>query len=449
MYPDPFKERLYKQLGEEAYQSFLNALQEITPTSIRINTKKLDFSPKLERIAWCENGYYLPERPLFAADPLWHAGAYYVQEASSMSLEKAFNKIKSIQQTPLCVLDLCAAPGGKSTHITSLLSENDLLVSNEVIHARVNILMENLNKWGYPNVIITSSDSKDFGELGEIFDIVVVDAPCSGEGLFRKDISAIEQWNEDNVRTCELRQNRILNEISKCVKPNGFIIYSTCTYNPGENEHQIELLINQGFEPIAFELNGETKSTHQFMPHIHKGEGFFIALLQKKDSFQQGDSKKNTKELKKEKYQADYAKLVTTENYMIKHKDEIKAISPHVFEFYNLNLGHLQTYQIGTSIGHLSGSLLLPSDKLVFSQIFNPTVFDSLDLSYEESLSYLGKQVIPKVSSQKGYVVLKYNHINIGLGKFAGNRINNLYPNEWKLRKQISQSDYFCMLKFK
>ena len=181
--PLDFKQRMQAQLGAVNFALFEESLNAPTPVSIRLNPTKLKKELPLEKVAWAEQGYYLKERPLFVADPLWHAGAYYVQEASSMALEQAFKKIKELNNGQLSLLDLCAAPGGKSTHIASLLNENDVLVSNEVIRTRVPVLNENLTKWGFPNIIITNSDSKDFENCGEVFDVIVVDAPCSGEGL--------------------------------------------------------------------------------------------------------------------------------------------------------------------------------------------------------------------------------------------------------------------------
>jgi 16S rRNA C967 or C1407 C5-methylase (RsmB/RsmF family) len=218
--PIEFIERMIGQIGQEEFNSFEKALALESPVSIRVNTKKFDPLLNFERVAWCQTGYYLSHRPNFASDPLWHAGAYYVQEASSMMLEKAFLKAKELNPEPLKILDLCAAPGGKSTHIASLCNHEDVLVCNEVIKSRVPILAENIRKQGFSNVVITNADSSDFEKLGGVFDLVVVDAPCSGEGLFRKDPQSINEWSKDNIQTCELRQKRILDSISKCLKTN-------------------------------------------------------------------------------------------------------------------------------------------------------------------------------------------------------------------------------------
>lgn len=444
--PNAFKERLLNQLGEQAYLEFEAALNTETPVSFRINKQKLNAELNYSKVSWCSTGYYLPERPLFVSDPLWHAGAYYVQEASSMVLEQAFAKIRELIDTDLKVLDLCAAPGGKSTHLSSLLNDNDILLSNEVIQTRVSVLKENLLKWGFPNTIICNNDSRDFSQLGEIFDIVVVDAPCSGEGLFRKDPNATEQWTVDNVQTCELRQKRILQEIIKCVKEGGFIIYSTCTYNPGENEAQVDYLEQNGFKSVPFHFDNKLESSYQLMPHTHQGEGFFIALLQKTETSGESNDSGIDNSIKTEKVGSDWQQLINSEVDFFKFRNEIAAAKPQLFDFYKQISKQLKIVQVGTSVGTQNQQLMIPSGELVFSQHFNIESWPSIELSLEQAIQYIGKQIIPHSSSSKGYVTLTYKNIPIGLGKFAGNRINNLFPNEWRLRKQIKQEEIFTIL---
>src|SRR4030095_5372686 len=191
-------------------------------------------------------GYYLPERPVFTLDPLFHAGVYYVQEASSMFLEQALKQSVDLSQ-PIKILDLCAAPGGKSTLIESLLNEESLLVSNEVIKTRVNVLQENITKWGGKNVVVTNNDAKDFARLENYFDVIVVDAPCSGSGLFRKDPEAVAEWSPGNVALCSQRQMRILADVFPSLKKNGILIYSTCSYSEKEDELILDW-IKESFE---------------------------------------------------------------------------------------------------------------------------------------------------------------------------------------------------------
>ena len=221
----------------------LEALQMQAPISVRINTQKTVSKPGLATaVPWCENGYYLPERPLFAADPAFHAGHYYVQEAGSMVVGSIVKNLLSALPEPAVVLDLCAAPGGKSTHLASVLREGDMLVANEVIGTRTPILAENLCKWGAGNHIVSRADASRFGASGAQFDIVVADLPCSGEGMFRKDPAAIDEWSENNVKLCAERQQRIVTDIWPAIAPGGYLIYSTCTYNTAENEDNVNRL---------------------------------------------------------------------------------------------------------------------------------------------------------------------------------------------------------------
>ena len=240
---------------------FLAALQTEQPVSIRLNSLKLDTSTHPEsyifpasypaalrgqgevrlpqdsvRVPWCESGYYLPNRPAFTFDPLFHAGGYYVQEAASMFLEQAMRRSVG---APCRMLDLCAAPGGKSSLASTLLPKGSLLVANEVIRQRSQILAENLTKWGCPNTIVTNSDPADFGQLDNFFDVLLTDVPCSGEGMFRKDPVAVSEWSPQNVELCYQRQRRILSDVWPSLKPGGIAIYSTCTYNVHEDEENI------------------------------------------------------------------------------------------------------------------------------------------------------------------------------------------------------------------
>jgi 16S rRNA C967 or C1407 C5-methylase (RsmB/RsmF family) len=287
--PDQFIQRIKCDLAEQAVQ-FINSLQTISPTSIRINPIK-NFEPaNLEKVKWCDTGFYLSERPVFTLDPLLHSGAYYVQEASSMFLEQALKQSVDLSH-PIKVLDLCAAPGGKSTHIISLISDESLLVSNEVIRPRAKVLGENLTKWGKPNVVVTNNDPSDFQRLPGFFDVLVVDAPCSGEGLFRKDPNAVNEWSEENVNLCAARQRRILADVWETVKPGGIIVYSTCTYNRLENEENIRWMINEmEAELISLDISSfpeitpsDDHSGYHFYPHKTKGEGFYISVLRKKN----------------------------------------------------------------------------------------------------------------------------------------------------------------------
>ncbi|MEO7264526.1 MAG: RsmB/NOP family class I SAM-dependent RNA methyltransferase, partial [Ferruginibacter sp.] len=276
-------------------QQFLETHQiEAQIASIRINPTKFTIHdsqlPIHDKVPWSSYGYYLSERPSFTLDPLFHAGAYYVQEASSMFLEQALKQSIDLKQS-LKVLDLCAAPGGKSTLLQSILSKESLLVSNELIKARVNILTENIIKWSADNVVITNNDAKDFQRLNKFFDVIVVDAPCSGSGLFRKDENAINEWSLQNVMLCSHRQQRILADVLPALQPGGVLIYSTCSYSTAEDEtiadwimdntgmQSLQLKMDAGWNIIETQSEKHNANGYRFYPDKLKGEGFYIAVF--------------------------------------------------------------------------------------------------------------------------------------------------------------------------
>ncbi|HOK36534.1 MAG TPA: RsmB/NOP family class I SAM-dependent RNA methyltransferase, partial [Paludibacteraceae bacterium] len=280
--PTAFEERTRLLLGEE-YPAFIKALNETPPTSIRVNDK-MNYVPSSQKVAWCESGYYLPERPSFTSDPLFHAGVYYVQEASSMFLQQAIN-----QHFPEAknILDVCAAPGGKTTLLSQSFDNDTLIVSNEIIHSRVKILAENVIKWGNANVIVTNNEPADFSKLSSFFDTVIVDAPCSGEGLFRKNPAAIQEWSVENVQKCAVRQKKIVQEVWDALKTDGILVYSTCTYNREENEENVFWICKElGAELLNLDVSRWKNITvsdggYRFYPHKIRGEGFFLSILRK------------------------------------------------------------------------------------------------------------------------------------------------------------------------
>ncbi|HEV7621873.1 MAG TPA: RsmB/NOP family class I SAM-dependent RNA methyltransferase, partial [Flavisolibacter sp.] len=278
-------------------QQFIRAHEEKLPlTSIRINPAKISFEEFrnvsefsfLKQVPWSAYGYYLNQRPSFTFDPLFHAGCYYVQEPSSMFVEQALKQLMDLSK-PLKVLDLCAAPGGKSTHIQSLLSKESLLVTNEVIKSRCNILIDNIIKWGADNVIVTNNDPVAFQKLPGFFDIILVDAPCSGSGLFRKDEDAINEWSSNNVQLCCQRQQRILADVLPALRENGLLIYSTCSYSKEEDEDIMNWLEDEfelKNEPLNIQpgwniIETEIPFGYRFFPDQVEGEGLFLACFRK------------------------------------------------------------------------------------------------------------------------------------------------------------------------
>lgn len=444
--PAEFSGRMKAQLGEPGYSHFIESLEQPAPVSVRINPPKFNANPRYEKVAWCDTGFYLPQRPLFASDPLWHAGAYYVQEASSMMIELAFRKIRPEVAGPLTVLDLCAAPGGKSTHLASLLGSDDILVSNEVIRSRAPVLAENLAKHGYPNSIITNLDSQDFAAFGGIFDIILVDAPCSGEGLFRKDPDAVNEWSIENVNTCELRQKRILDNISGCLKTGGYLIYSTCTYNPGENTKQVERLVSSGFEMTTI-TEGQTDI--QCYPHLVKGEGFYMALLRKTSEMNVQPFSGAKSRYKQLKPVPEISQLMEADHPIFERGGSVFAIPRHVHEFYDQEMQGVPCFRAGTDVGTYRDKTFFPSEFLPFSTLFRVESLPAVELNQTDAIAYLSRQAIPYRGNEKGFTLMQFMGVPIGLGKFAGNRINNLFPNEWRLRKQISPVDWFTLAREK
>ena len=289
--PDPFCRMIESQLGLEAAAALFESLQSEPPVSVRYNPYKLRegaerWGTEQEVVPWCRYGRYLASRPQFTLDPLFHAGAYYVQEAASMFLEQIFRSVFDGQREALRVLDLCAAPGGKTTLLSTLVGTKGVVVANEVIRSRATILADNVRRWGIGNTVVTSNDPAHFSAFHHVFDAVVVDAPCSGEGMFRKDPASRSEWSEQNVKLCAARQRRILEDVWDALRPEGILVYSTCTFNRLEDEENVAWLCERyDCTPVEIAVDpqwgivcGEVQGipTFRFFPGRTKSEGFFV-----------------------------------------------------------------------------------------------------------------------------------------------------------------------------
>src|SRR6478736_951738 len=413
IFPPAFTQRMQSKLQED-WNKFLSAHTFPSPTSIRINPLKSG-RKDLEKIPWTDFGYYLEQRPSFTFDPLFHGGAYYVQEASSMFLEQVLKQTIDLSQ-PLKVLDLCAAPGGKSTHLLSLLNGQSLLVSNETIRSRATILAENIQKWGSNNVVITNNDPEDFQRLEGIFDVIVVDAPCSGEGLFRKDPDASKEWSEESVELCALRQQRILNQVWPSLKENGILVYCTCTYNEKENEENLNWLVKEKkAESLKLKVESEwnieevrknSTTGYRFYPHKTKGEGFFISVIRKKDEQHETSiHRKKTFDHPPTKIKerlSDWVKS-SEEVEFIKHDELILALPrTYLFEIEFLSK-FLKVIQKGTAIATAKHDKLIPEHAFALSTKINPENFNSIELTLEEAIAYLRKDALNLPSEKKGF----------------------------------------------
>lgn len=421
-------------------------------TSVRLNPfKKFDVSghPFLKEatpVLWNKQGYYLHERPMFVLDPLWHAGAYYVQEASSMFIETILEKIFPNPNEQI-VLDLCAAPGGKSTLLASYFNKG-LVVANETIKSRNAILVENLTKWGSDRVVVTQNDPAHFKAIPHFFDLMVVDAPCSGSGLFRKDPAAISEWSEEAVLHCATRQNRIIEDSINALKEGGYLIYSTCSYSFAENESMMDIIASlPGMKNISLEIptswgivTTESPATaskgYRFYPDQIKGEGFFVAVFQKQVCENGGyyASDFNFNELtKKEKAILADQYAISANQMLINHQDNIIAVPNDLIAPIKALLKNLYVKKMGMTIGTLKGLDLIPAHALAMSWN-NSLPFGRLALDLPTALQYLRRADLV-LEGPKGWQGVSYQDIRLGWAKLLPNRTNNYYPTEWRILK--------------
>ncbi len=444
---ESFKEQSFKEVHESGEQV----------TSIRVNkfkaTDPLQFAisnfKSAKKIPWSDQGFYLSQRPSFTLDPYFHAGYYYVQEASGMFLEEVVRQTLDLSK-PLKVLDLCAAPGGKSTLIQSLISPDSLLVSNEVIKSRVSILEENMTRWGAANLIITNNDPKDFAPLNGFFDLIVIDAPCSGSGLFRRDAEAIEHWSEANVQLCQQRQERILADIFPALKPGGILIYSTCSYSKEENEDIIDWIMDQ-FEISNLKLKIEEgigiKETisakhraygYRFWPDQIMGEGFFIACFRKGND--EEPSFRNPKKTVLEKLTRNEESMLSdwledpSAFVFFRYGDQVLAFPSGIASFIQPVLAsNLYVRQAGLRMGKFAGKELIPDPALAFSPAISKRIV-AIPLKQDQALQYLRREEVSIDSDHRGWAVVEYVGAKLGWVKILQNRINNYYPKEWRIR---------------
>lgn len=425
--------------------------QPLQVTSIRLNPAKPTDAVndlQIERVVpWCETGRYLSERPSFTFDPAFHGGAYYVQEASSMFIDHVVKTIYKNAAAPKRVLDLCAAPGGKSTLLAAALPDS-FIVSNEVIKTRVGVLAENINKWGSDNVIVTNNDPKDFKSLTGFFDMMVVDAPCSGSGLFRKDAAAIEEWSEANVQMCSLRQQRILTDAVGCLKENGYLIYSTCSYSKAEDEDICDWIVEHfNLEPVRITIDAswgivETVSEahrsfgYRFYPDKVEGEGFFIACFQQKNAVNEFYSYANKLPGASKQNQTIAAPFVkNAEVYLLSDQKEIVIASLKKWEEEIAAISKaLNVRKSGIAIGTVKGKDFIPHHELALSPLL-PDDIPYVDLNKEDALKYLRRQDFEVNSNQKGWTICRYRGISLGWIKVLPNRVNNYYPTNWRILK--------------
>lgn len=445
-----------KDFDEASFIAVHNAAERLT--SVRINPLKISNHSQFllqsgkEQLAlpvpWCANGFYLKQRPSFTFDPLFHAGCYYVQEASSMFLEQAILQTVDLRQ-PLKILDLCAAPGGKSTHIQSLISKDSLLISNEVIRSRAAVLKDNIVKWGSSNVLVTNNDPKDFATLKNYFDLIVIDAPCSGSGLFRRDEEAIAEWGENNVLLCSQRQQRIIADVLSALKDDGILIYSTCSYSKQEDEEitdwicsdfemeNVKLNINPAWNITEVET-ADRNASYRFWPHLVKGEGFFLSVFKKK--YKEGKNtlpKLKVKSITKKEQEIVAAWAAIDDQKLVSFGGKIYTWPAPLFNDFDFLAQSLRVIYSDTLLGELVRDKFIPEHALAMSQLASNNI-QKINLDLDTAIAYLQRKDISTDGRQKGWQLASYKNYPLGWMNVLQNRINNYYPKELRILKERS-----------
>lgn len=395
--PIDFTDMARRTMGEERFDCYLKAFETDAPVSIRLNPEKAkELTADGERVPWCRNAYYLPQRPNFTYDPLLHAGCYYVQEAGSMFLDTVMQQW--VPDAPVVMIDFCAAPGGKSLLARTALAAGSVMFSNEPMRNRANILAENVEKWGYADHFVTNNFPRDYRRAKMIADVVLCDVPCSGEGMFRKDEATIREWSMQNVEKCARLQREIVADAWSCLADGGLFIYSTCTFNTHEDEENIQWMMDElGAEvlPVKVDaawnitgslLDGFSQPVYRFIPGISKGEGLFLCVLRKGGAWQQGHSLKSLRKSQQ-----------------------------------NLNI--------------------------IYCPKAQPDMV-KVEVNYQQAMAYLRHETITLGADvPRGMVGICFEGHLLGLAKNIGNRANNLYPKEWKIRTTYIPNEYETILR--
>lgn len=448
--PPSFIESLagIKGFNKESFEAVHQTGEQIT--SIRLHPQKnAIIQPDLldGKVPWNSNGYYLKERPSFTLDPLFHAGAYYVQEASSMFLEQALQTCIKGTGMGLKILDLCAAPGGKSTLLASMYPDA-LIVSNEVIKSRAAILVENATKWGMPNMVVTNNDPEHFKDFAGYFDVIVVDAPCSGSGMFRKDPAAIDEWSEHNVIHCSQRQERILANIVPCLKENGLLVYSTCSYSLAEDENIADWLVNEmklASLPIKIESNWNIIETisdkekaygYRFYPNLLKGEGFYLSVFQRTESAGQ-DRLREVSLTQPGKSELEGLAPFTADfpdAFYFKQSNGIRFLPPSFVSDLQALSSRLYIKKAGIEIGEFKGKSMIPSHEWAVS-VLPKSGLPTIQLDKNAALQFLKRANFTVDDAGIGWNWVAFEGVVLGLVKVLPNRINNYYPSEWRILK--------------
>ena len=448
--PEEFRLCMRRQLGDAEAERLFSALDTEPVTSIRLNPAKPAQVFEGERIGWSEYGRYLAMRPQFTLDALLHGGAYYVQEASSQFVGYL---LRDLELEGCRVLDMCAAPGGKSTIYSTLVGRRGLVVANDISRSRALALSDNVQRWGMGNVMVTCNQPSHIGAFEEWFDVVAVDAPCSGEGMFRKMDEARTEWTPSSPDMCAERQREILSEAWRALRPGGRLIYSTCTFNDREDEGVVEWLAEEfgdELQPIErVELSdawgivrsdiGACQCFH-FYPHRTRGEGFFAMVVRKREGTQHRASVKSRRKLFALPAKSDIAEL---ERWVDNPRDMTFRLVGDVVYGYHRDVvddvvalsESLSVIYSGVCMGQIFKRKLRPEHPLALYVGFNPEVVPNVELSQEDALDYLRRQDIPSAQFEEGINRVMSRGVAIGFVKRIGARCNNMYPKDLRILK--------------
>ena len=406
-----FIESTCAMMGDQLFSQFLKGLGEEPPVSIRLNPLKCYYMPLdfERRVPWCDTGFYLKTRPQFTFDPLLHAGLYYVQEASSMFIHEV---LRQLVTEPVLMLDLCAAPGGKSTTARTRLPHGSVLVCNEPNRRRAQVLSENMQKYGHRDVYVTNNMPRDFRKSKLMFDVVLCDVPCSGEGMFRKDEDAIREWSPQNVEKCWRLQREIVSDIWPQLQEGGLLIYSTCTFNTKENEQNVRWICEElGATMVSVETQPEWNITgsllpgfegpvYRFIPGKSQGEGLFMAVMRKGSAMQNAERRMQN--------------------------------APCTMKILQSTLSVLYGSSQELSTSHKNEA---PPPSLALLAALDKDAYPRVELSYHDAIRYLrGEALTLPADTPRGFVIVTYYHTALGFVKNIGSRANNLYPDAWRIR---------------
>lgn len=451
--PEGFLRQMQGLLGDEEFRSFEQAMEGAPSVAIRLNPAKpteLREALKGEPVEWCARSARLAERPAFTLMPELHAGAFYVQDPSSMVVAEVVARLCREINRPVAALDACAAPGGKTTAMLDALPQGSMVVANEFDPHRAGVLVENLTKWGTPNVMVTTGDTSRYSSLRSAFDIILIDAPCSGEGMMRKDETARSQWSPGLVKQCAALQSEIIDNLWSALRPGGYLIYSTCTFNLAEDEEQVARIIDTyGAENVDLQLSREWGIGHslvdgihalRFMPHLTQGEGLFLSVLRKPEA---GEYTAPARPAKKKKQQRAPkapeqlgAFLNEPETFAwVSPADGVWCAVPAAWQqLYERVSKECRVLKSGTELCTVKGKDLIPAHALALSTALSRDAFLTVELSEQDSLTYLRREPLLIPDAPRGYLLATYKGLPLGFLKNLGNRTNNLYPAPWRIR---------------